>query len=233
MCDSNLTIVPNIQEGEVTAINEAIEEVSKVEIRKLTADEWKDKAESLWILLDEIDTAGDMFKPEITPYFHYVNNKSQERFKHLTSDGYEVFPTLPEEKKPYTFGFSADNKGIVGLRKIEIYKSKDWKEIKFEDLHKGDIFRMFEPNGKPVMLNNNSKMKAISDVYSHPGYGVPAINIEMIPEVTTFSDGQCCFERNGDYLNLNDADTGDGLVIEIDSLLEGIAKLFPERGIRS
>ncbi len=33
----------------------------------------------LWRLLDDISTAGDMFKPEIGEYFTYVNNKCEER----------------------------------------------------------------------------------------------------------------------------------------------------------
>lgn len=45
----------------------------------------------LWSLLDDIDTAGDMFKPEINSYFRYVNDKAQERFNHIISDGYTLF----------------------------------------------------------------------------------------------------------------------------------------------
>lgn len=45
----------------------------------------------LWILLDDISTAGDMFKPEITNYFRYVNKKCDERDGLLYSDGYELY----------------------------------------------------------------------------------------------------------------------------------------------
>ena len=49
------------------------------------------KAEQLWKLLDDIDTAGDGFKPEITPYFKYVVAKAEERHKFLKSDEYNLF----------------------------------------------------------------------------------------------------------------------------------------------
>jgi hypothetical protein len=52
---------------------------------------------ALWDLLDDIDTAGDMFKPEITPYFKYVNDKADERHKYLRSDGYNLFDIKQNE----------------------------------------------------------------------------------------------------------------------------------------
>lgn len=47
-------------------------------------------AKDLWCLLDDIDTAEDMFKPEITPHFNYVHKKHRDRFKYITSDGNEL-----------------------------------------------------------------------------------------------------------------------------------------------
>ena len=38
-----------------------------------------DQIKYLWRLLDDISTAGDMFKPERTPYFEYVNRKCEDR----------------------------------------------------------------------------------------------------------------------------------------------------------
>lgn len=35
-------------------------------------------------------------------------------------------------------------------RKCEIFVDDVWKEIKFEELKKGDKFRLFEPTGEPV-----------------------------------------------------------------------------------
>tara|TARA_R110000822_G_scaffold68587_5_gene166886 strand:+ start:154 stop:546 length:393 start_codon:yes stop_codon:yes gene_type:complete len=48
----------------------------------------------LWGMLDSIDTAGDLFKPEITRYFKHVNDKAELRHEIMTSDGYEL--TYPE-----------------------------------------------------------------------------------------------------------------------------------------
>jgi len=38
-----------------------------------------DQITYLWSLLDDISTAGDMFKPEINGYFKFVNKKCEER----------------------------------------------------------------------------------------------------------------------------------------------------------
>ena len=62
------------------AIQEGLDEIK----------EWKSESKRLWALLDDISTAGDMFKPEIDGYFKYVNNKTEERDGLLYSDGYEI-----------------------------------------------------------------------------------------------------------------------------------------------
>ncbi len=38
-----------------------------------------DQITFLWSLLDDISTAGDMYKPEINGYFKYVSKKCEER----------------------------------------------------------------------------------------------------------------------------------------------------------
>jgi hypothetical protein len=57
--------------------------------------DWEKAAEDLWQLLDDIDTASDMFKP-ITldgykTYYSYVSKKHALRFNILKSDGYKLF----------------------------------------------------------------------------------------------------------------------------------------------
>lgn len=47
--------------------------------------------ETLWDLLDDIDTAGDMFKERDDAYRSYVQQKQRMRFRVLMSDGYELF----------------------------------------------------------------------------------------------------------------------------------------------
>jgi len=64
----------------------------KPHLTNLTAEQWQTKAEALWALLDDIDTAGDMFKPETTPFFKYVIGKAEERHRYIESDGYKLFP---------------------------------------------------------------------------------------------------------------------------------------------
>ena len=65
-----------------------------------TLEEWKEKAEKLWQLLDDIDTYGDMYtfavfrpQPEINGYFKAVNKKAAQRHDILQSDGYKLFNT--------------------------------------------------------------------------------------------------------------------------------------------
>ena len=52
---------------------------------------WEQIAKELWQLLDDIDTAADMFHPNQTPYQRTVAAKASKRFEFLESDGYELF----------------------------------------------------------------------------------------------------------------------------------------------
>jgi hypothetical protein len=45
----------------------------------------------LWGILDDIDTASDVFKPEQTNFYKYIMEKLKERFKYITTDGYELY----------------------------------------------------------------------------------------------------------------------------------------------
>jgi len=54
---------------------------------------------ALWNLLDDISTAGDMFKPDDTPFVKYVLKKCEERGKYLGSlDGYTLVRTEGQEE---------------------------------------------------------------------------------------------------------------------------------------
>lgn len=60
----------------------------------ISAERMREKAEALWCLLDDISTAGDMFKPDLkNPFVAYVLRKCEERSKHFESDGYKLFVT--------------------------------------------------------------------------------------------------------------------------------------------
>jgi len=57
--------------------------------------DWQNKAEALWRLLDDIDTASDMFKPHdeksYKSFYHYAMMKCTERGKYMISlDGYTL-----------------------------------------------------------------------------------------------------------------------------------------------
>lgn len=62
---------------------------------------WQQRAEILWGLLDDIDTAGDIFKPidlkSFKAYEKYVDSRQRERMLVLESDGYNLF--LPKDTK--------------------------------------------------------------------------------------------------------------------------------------
>lgn len=45
----------------------------------------------LWSLLDDISTAGDMYKPEQNSYFKYVTRKCESRDGIISSDGHVLF----------------------------------------------------------------------------------------------------------------------------------------------
>lgn len=67
-----------------------------------SANFYKKVAEKLWQLLDDIDTASDIFKPcenngfeSYEKYYKYCNRKTSQRFDYLKSDGYDLF--TPEE----------------------------------------------------------------------------------------------------------------------------------------
>lgn len=54
---------------------------------------WKKAAMDLWQIIDDIDTASDMFKPEKTAYYNFIQKQQAKRHVILFSDGYNL--TLP------------------------------------------------------------------------------------------------------------------------------------------
>lgn len=62
------------------------------------------------------------------------------------------------------------------LRNTQIYKKGEWQDIDFTELKKGDLFRMFELDGKPVKGQTDAKIfEATSELYDHDEYHVPTI----------------------------------------------------------
>lgn len=79
---------------------------------------FREIAEKLWNLLDDIDTASDIFKPQneksAMAFYKYVMSKQTERHKYLKSDGYrlytaEEFDQLPKSEPQF---ISIENQSI-------------------------------------------------------------------------------------------------------------------------
>ena len=67
----------------------------KIAVKKMDKDEM---IKFLWMLLDDIDSAGDMFKADDKAYRKYVVRKQRQRFETgITTDGYTL--TIPQEKQ--------------------------------------------------------------------------------------------------------------------------------------
>ena len=66
-------------------------------------DELLDPAKCLWNILDEIDTLGDIIKPNdlrsYKAYYKRVNEIVAKRFNYLKSDGYKLFTPQQWEKR--------------------------------------------------------------------------------------------------------------------------------------
>lgn len=64
--------------------------------------EWKDRAQKLWAIADDIDTYDDLAKGNQELYRNLVRKKHVERFEILESDGYDLFipGSKPPEAKP-------------------------------------------------------------------------------------------------------------------------------------
>lgn len=63
---------------------------------EMTLEKWKAMAEKMWNLLDDIDTASDMFHPPKNGFYKYTMAKAEIRFKLMGSDGYKLFPVKGE-----------------------------------------------------------------------------------------------------------------------------------------
>jgi hypothetical protein len=51
-----------------------------------------ERERKLWDLLDDIDSASDIFRPKMDdPFVSFVMEKVQARHQHLVSDGYNLF----------------------------------------------------------------------------------------------------------------------------------------------
>jgi len=51
----------------------------------------------LYQIIDDISTAGDMFKPEITSYTRYIDKRIRDAGELITSDGYKLYYNINNE----------------------------------------------------------------------------------------------------------------------------------------
>jgi hypothetical protein len=50
------------------------------------------------------------------------------------------------------------------LRRVEVYRDGKWKRCRLQDIVKGDVFRMFEPDcGSPVHVDGQTEWTALGD----------------------------------------------------------------------
>lgn len=86
--------------------------------------EYREIAEKLWQLLDDIDTASDMFKPcesngikSFENFYTYSLKKASKRFDYLKSDGFKNYDkeeweayVKVQEDKPKEMYYKVDGK---------------------------------------------------------------------------------------------------------------------------
>jgi len=77
----------------------------------VSLEEWKQVALKLWKLLDNIDTAGDMFKPTIGGYFKYVQKENEKRFALLDMEKYDPDPFYGHVGKATSINTKCINSG--------------------------------------------------------------------------------------------------------------------------
>lgn len=55
---------------------------------------------------------------------------------------------------------------MTEFRKVEVLKKGEWKTVRLKEVKKGDRFRLFEPDGTPVLDNKQrAEMIACKDAY--------------------------------------------------------------------
>jgi len=109
-------------------------------MKELTeSNKYKEMSYKLWDLLDDIDTASDMFKPceengfsSYNNFYKYSLNKSKKRFELLKSDGYklhsiEEFEKLPKEDAEY-FPISESEVYVINSENIMRHNSQKSNE---------------------------------------------------------------------------------------------------------
>lgn len=64
----------------------------------MNAEKWERIARELWAILDDIDTASDIFKPIKNNFYNHSMNKVGQRWMLMGSDGYKLYPVVKQPK---------------------------------------------------------------------------------------------------------------------------------------
>jgi hypothetical protein len=48
------------------------------------------------------------------------------------------------------------------LRKVEVFRSEGWEEVRLSEIKKGEKFRMFEPDDGEAVENNNGSTEFVA-----------------------------------------------------------------------
>jgi hypothetical protein len=67
-----------------------------------------------------------------------------------------------------------DRVGKVHMRRCEVWDLGGWRDVRFEDLKKGDVFRMFEDEG--TLVDGDERCTAVSDAYCQ--FGIWTIKVD-------------------------------------------------------
>ena len=66
---------------------------------KSESENYQAAAEALWQMLDNVDTLGDVYKPELNSYFLAVSTEIGKRFDYIDSDGHKlIWPAMEQSK---------------------------------------------------------------------------------------------------------------------------------------
>ena len=95
--------------GSAVKFNADPEKIAAMRKEPETCEEWRAVAYHLFKILDDIDTLGDMLKPEINGYFKNVQSRLAKRREVCASDGYNVIFYVPETDP----GFSPESKALA------------------------------------------------------------------------------------------------------------------------
>ena len=68
---------------------------------------------------------------------------------------------------------------MENTKSVYVFRNDVWVEAKFTDLKKGDIFRLFDPDGTPIVGSKKQKeFLATSEAYQRKSDGLWTVNVE-------------------------------------------------------